>query len=317
MQQERDRSGGSKKIISIEHPVEYNMDRITQISAGEEHESPDRNFSFDHINTLLMRADPDTIAYGEIRNSETAKASIKGVESGHLVYGTMHASDAMGAFSRFGSFGIKMETVCKKGFLRLILYQMLLPKLCPDCSIKYKIGSDIPDKYGEVFALKSHKLPNGQSISLKEIMEAQENIGPQDSLIRHFQAQGKITTKDVIDMRRKLEVMNADNDKEGLKLRLQKVINISMLREDEINIRFRGTGCKNCFQGQVGVVPASEVIVPDETFLRLMREGQPDKAELYWKASLGGRSATSDSYEKILSGHVDPRTVEEELENLG
>jgi type II secretory ATPase GspE/PulE/Tfp pilus assembly ATPase PilB-like protein len=317
LQQERDRTGGSRKILSIEHPVEAVVDGVSQITAGEKKESSDQNFSFENLNTLFMRADPDSIAYGEIRDQATAEASIKGVESGHLVYGTMHASECMGVFSRFESFGVSIDKVCRKGFLRVVLFQHLLPRLCKHCSKPHVIGDAIPNKYDEIFAVKSLMASDSKKHHLQEFLDIQDTIKPNASFIRELQRRGIVNSREVILMKRKLEYMNSESDSESFSKRLARIASGSMLGSSEINVRFRGQGCKHCFQGYKGVTPSSEVLIPDDEFLHLVRDGQMDKAELYWKTNLQGKSATSDTYDKILSGVVDPRTVEEELEDLG
>lgn len=317
MQHERDRTGGTRKILSVESPVEDVIDGVSQITAGEKKDNPDQDFSFDRLNTLFMRADPDSIAYGEIRDSTTAEASLKGVESGHLVYGTMHASDCMSVFSRFESFNVDRSKVCRPKFLRVVLFQHLLPKLCSKCSIPHVVGDKIPEKYDELFAVKSLMSPETKKLHLKEFMDIRNNLAPDSSLIRELQRRGIISSKEVIEMRRRMEYMNAESDNEGFTNRLRRVVSGSLLSDDEINIRFRGPGCNQCFQGFSGVVPASEVLIPDDEFLSLVRSHQMDKAEIYWKSTLRGRSATSDTYDKILTGLVDPRSVEEELEDLG
>lgn len=319
MQHERDRSGGSRKIISLEHPVEYEMDRISQITVGDKPTDgkSSLDFSFDSLNKYLLRSDPDSLGYGEIRDAESAHAAVKGVETGHLCYGTLHTDSAMSVFSRLRSLGLKVEDICRKGFLQLILYQSLLPKLCPHCSRPYKFGEAIPEKYDEMFALKAFAQTSGGKITFSNILPIQNSLKPGESLLRSAQREGIITSRDVVQLREKLRYMNKGSDNEAFRVRLMSVIEKSDLTEDEINIRFRGQGCEKCFHGQRGVAPASEVLIPDATLLDYVRNGQMNKAEVYWKTALGGRSATVDSYEKILAGLVDPRAVEEQLSNLG
>ncbi len=315
MQHERDRSGGSRKIISLEHPVEYEMDRISQITVGDKpiDGKSSLDFSFDNLNKYLLRSDPDSLGYGEIRDAESAHAAVKGVETGHLCYGTLHTDSAISVFSRLRSLGLKVEDICRKGFLNLVLFQSLLPKICPHCSHSYKIGDDIPDKYDEMFALKAFSQTSGGKITFSNILPIQNSLKPGESLLRASQREGIVTARDVVKLREKLRYMNKGSDNEAFRSRLMSVIEQSDLTEDEIDIRFRGQGCEKCFHGQKGVAPASEVLIPDATILDYVRNGEMNKAEVYWKTALGGRSATVDSYEKILSGIVDPRSVEQQL----
>lgn len=318
---EIERCGGNRKIYSVEQPVEQKLAGVTQISAAQkkpdENTKADQDFSFDNINRALMRGDPDSIFYGEIRDSITATASIKGVESGHLVYGTLHVTDAIGVFPRFETFGIDPRKICKKSFIAGIVFQKLIPKLCPKCSIKYKVGDKIPLRYGEFHAIKTYKFHDGSSIDMSKVLDIKDGLGKNESIIRALQKELVISTYDVIKMLRNLEVMNEDSYDDSFRNRLDHLITTNQTQGEEHDVRFRGDGCKDCFNGNIGVVPAIEILKPDETFLDLIQAGRITKAENHWKSKLRGRTATQDTYEKILSGIVDPRIVEEELDKLG
>lgn len=319
--QEQERFANSRKIYSLEQPIEQVMDRVVQINASDSYGSgkneqvhSSQDFGFENINRALMRGDPDTIAYGEIRDKVTAEAAIKGAESGHLVYGTMHIQRAIGAFSRFESFGVPVEKLCNKGLIKMIMLQHLIPKLCPHCSTPYSVGDEIPEQFGEMFAIKTFKNAEGKSLPLEKVLEFRKTMTPRDSLIRRLQKEQMINSKDALGLFRKIEILNQENDNGGLKRRIEKLVMASSIRNEDANIRFRGDGCDKCLNGTTGVVPAVEIILPDETFLELIATGKTNKADNHWKAKLDGRSACRDTYDKILSGMVDPRSVEEELD---
>lgn len=319
LQHERDRSGGKRKIISSEDPVEYDLDLITQITIGNTKEDTpdDNNFSFDNINTKNMRSDPDTLSYGEIRDTTTTKALIKGAMSGHLVYGTLHTSGAIEIFERLHDFGASMSDLCRDGFIRLVLFQHLLPRICPHCAIPYKIGDEIPEKYDEVFVAKLYMTQNNKSSShdiAKLKLEADETG---TSLFRVMQRRGLIDTATLKEMREKKFMLNESGDTEAFKQRLEKISKLSLRAEADYKIHFRGHGCKNCLDGQIGIAPAAEILVPDNVFLELIRNGQKTKAKLYWRTMLGGLTAAEDCYERIFDGEIDPRSVEEHLGELG
>jgi len=319
--QEIERCGGNRKIYSIEQPVEQKIDGVTQINAsGKENDGTvdtEQDFSFDNINRALMRGDPDSIFYGEIRDSNTATAAIKGVESGHLVYGTMHVTEAIGAFSRFETFGIDVRKVCKKSFIAGIVFQKLIPKLCPVCSVKYNVGDKVPLRYGEFHAVKSYKFTDGSSVDMSKVLDIKDKLLPNESIIRALQRDRLISTADVIKMINNLRVMNESSYDDTFSTRLNNLIKTHKSPDGESNVRFRGDGCSSCFNGHIGVVPALEILKPDETFLGFIESGRTNKADNYWKSKLNGKTATQDTYEKILAGDVDPRIVEEELDKLG
>ena len=114
-----------------------------------------------------------------------------------------------------------------------------------------------------------------------------------------------------------LDEMNKQTYDKGFKERLNGLMSASTMPKEKINVRFRGDGCKHCFNGTVGVVPAVELLIPDDKFLDLVMSGKMSRAENHWRSKLGGRNATQDTYEKIMEGLVDPRMVEAELEKLG
>lgn len=322
IQQERDRCGNSRKIYLLEQPIEQQINRVTQISSSDSHESKEakdseQDYSFDNLNRMLMRGDPDSIGYGEIRDNLTAKSAVKGGESGHLVYGTMHVDSAMGVFSRFETFGISLEKLCRKSFLKLVMFQHLIPTTCPHCSIPYD-GENIPMEFGEFHAIKAYKSEDGRPLDLTKVLEMKSSLPQGASLIRHLQRHGFFNAKDAMMMMRHIDAMNESSDTVSFKHRLDSLIKNSTLPLEKINVRFKGDGCRHCLeQGTNGVVPAAEILIPDETFLSFIQSRRWGRAEAHWKSKLSGRSAVQDTYQRILSGLLDPRTVEKELSDIG
>lgn len=319
LQHERDRSNGKRKIISMEDPVEYDLELITQITinAPKEGTSDDNNFTFDNINKKTMRSDPDTLSYGEIRDDITTRAMIKGAMSGHLVYGTIHTDGVMQVFERLHDFGASMSDVCREGFLRLVLFQHLLPKICPHCSTAYQIGQPIPEKYDELFVAQLHMKQQKKSDDKTLHRLQKEAVESNTSLFRVMQRNGIINSSTVKELREKKFMLNEAGDTEAFRGRLEKIIRMSLHDKETINIRFKGHGCENCVDGLIGICPAAEILIPDNTFLELMKSGQKTKAKLYWRTMLSGRTAAEDCYDRIFDGAIDPRAVEEHLGNLG
>jgi type II secretory ATPase GspE/PulE/Tfp pilus assembly ATPase PilB-like protein len=318
IQLERDRCGNTRKIYSIEQPVEQVMPRIIQISALDSHgahgeKKSDQDFSFSNINRNLMRGDPDSISYGEVRDEQTANALITGGESGHLVYGTMHTESAIGAFSRLQSFKIPLEKLCRSQFIKLIVFQHLLTRICPKCSIPYSEDVAIPDRFDEFHAITSHRNKDGVGIDMLKILDVKSKLKPGQRLIRQLQREQLITSKDVAAMLNKIQTMNLEDDEVLQRRRIQNMILNSTLPPEKNNIRFRGHGCDNkgCFNGAIGVVPVVESLIPDDTFLNYIYENKTSKAEKYWQTNLRGQAVHIDAVSKILSGDVDPRSIEE------
>jgi len=314
-------SGGRKKIITLEDPVEYPIEGTSQItvSNSDKEKKSSEDFGFENLNAKLLRSDPDDIGYGEIRDINSARAAYKGVESGHKVYGTMHTSSALAAFPRLLSFGLEKDAVCKDGFIAGVLYQHLIPKLCPHCSISHTQGELAPEKYDETFIINNfitnHQLD--ESINLKVVNDVIARTPKGQSVIRQMQKERLINSMQTANMITALRMANKPEERIELTERLNKITLSSGLTDDMISIRFRGQGCEHCFRGHVGVVPCGEAIIPDKQLLDLIRANKTTEAEIYWKSALGGKSAIEDSYSKIFSGTIDPRYAEAHLGTIG
>jgi general secretion pathway protein E/type IV pilus assembly protein PilB len=117
----------SRKIISIEDPVEYRIPGITQIQVHEELE-----LGFDVLLRRIFRQDPDVIMIGEIRDIETAELAIRAALTGHLVFATLHTNNAMEAIYRLQNMGIPGYMVA--AVLGAVIAQRLIRKVCRECN---------------------------------------------------------------------------------------------------------------------------------------------------------------------------------------
>ena len=115
-----------RKIITIEDPVEYQMERLTQVQVNA-------NIGLSFANGLrsIVRQDPDVILVGEIRDKETADIAINAALTGHLVLSTLHTNDAAGAVSRLLDMGVEGFLVASSLFG--VLSQRLVRKICKSC----------------------------------------------------------------------------------------------------------------------------------------------------------------------------------------
>lgn len=116
----------SRKIITIEDPVEYQIQGLTQIQVR-----PQIGLSFANGLRSIVRQDPDVILVGEIRDRETAEIAIHAALTGHMVFSTLHTNDAAGAISRLLEMGI--EGFLISSALLGVLSQRLVRKFCLDC----------------------------------------------------------------------------------------------------------------------------------------------------------------------------------------
>jgi general secretion pathway protein E len=115
-----------KKIITIEDPVEYQMDGINQI-----HVNPQIGLTFAAGLRHIVRQDPDVIMVGEIRDRETADIAIRSALTGHFVYSTLHTNDAPSAVTRLTDMGVEHYLITSS--LVAVLAQRLVRVICPQC----------------------------------------------------------------------------------------------------------------------------------------------------------------------------------------
>src|SRR6202045_4102341 len=115
-----------KKIITIEDPVEYQMDGINQI-----HVNPQIGLTFASGLRHIVRQDPDVIMVGEIRDRETADIAIRAALTGHFVYSTLHTNDAPSAITRLTDMGVENYLITSS--LVSVLAQRLVRVICTEC----------------------------------------------------------------------------------------------------------------------------------------------------------------------------------------
>ncbi|MFW5995669.1 MAG: type II secretion system ATPase GspE [Halanaerobiaceae bacterium] len=126
-------NSAEKKIITIEDPVEYQLDGINQIQV-----KPEIDFTFARGLRSILRQDPDIIMVGEIRDVETARIAIQAALTGHLVLATLHTNDAAGALSRLVNMGV--EDFLLAPTVKAVIAQRLVRVLCPECKRSYRPG---------------------------------------------------------------------------------------------------------------------------------------------------------------------------------
>ena len=136
------------KIITVEDPVEYQLDDISQIQV-----KPSIDYTFANALRSILRQDPDVIMIGEIRDSETAQIAIQSALTGHLVLSTLHTNSAVGAIARLLDMG--MEYFLLKSSIVGLMAQRLTRKLCNNCK-KPIIITDAQKEIYDIDNLKSY-----------------------------------------------------------------------------------------------------------------------------------------------------------------
>jgi type IV pilus assembly protein PilB len=126
-------------IVTVEDPVEYQIDRIAQVATNEK-----IGLTFGGSLRSILRQDPDRILIGEIRDQETADIAIKFALTGHLVFTTLHANDAPSTITRLLDIGVPRFLVGST--LNLVMAQRLVRTLCSACREEYTPDKSIAER---------------------------------------------------------------------------------------------------------------------------------------------------------------------------
>lgn len=160
-----------KNIMTIEDPIEYNIDGINQCNVKHD-------IGFDFANALrsFLRQDPNVIMVGEIRDKETAEIAIRASLTGHLVFSTLHTNDSLSAITRLIDMGVEPFLVSSS--VKLIVAQRLVRKLC-SCKVMTKCEENsneeiaIPSTNG---CAKCNNIGYKGRTALYEMLELNEDL---------------------------------------------------------------------------------------------------------------------------------------------
>ncbi len=149
------------KIITVEDPVEYQMQGISQVQVHSK-----IGLTFATVLRSILRHDPDVILIGEIRDSETADIAVRSSLTGHLVLSTLHTNDAPSAVTRLIDMGVEPYLIssCVEG----IVAQRLVRRVCRNCkdvytvpdAIRNEIAMFYPDRINEAQFIHGHGCPS-------------------------------------------------------------------------------------------------------------------------------------------------------------
>ena len=129
------------KVITVEDPVEYDLEGIIQVPVNEE-----IGVGYASVLRTILRQDPDVILVGEIRDRETAQTAIEASLTGHLVFSTLHTNDAASAVTRLVDIGI--EPFLLTATVQGILAQRLVRRVCSECKTFYEPADEVLRRLG-------------------------------------------------------------------------------------------------------------------------------------------------------------------------
>jgi general secretion pathway protein E len=122
-------------VVTIEDPVEIQLEGVTQLPVNE-----GQGNTFSNLLRSVLRQDPDVILIGEIRDAETARVGVQAGMTGHLVFSTVHARDALSGMFRLLDLGVEPYVVASG--LHVVCAQRLVRELCPHCKVARKPDPD-------------------------------------------------------------------------------------------------------------------------------------------------------------------------------
>jgi type IV pilus assembly protein PilB len=129
------------KIITVEDPIEYDLDGVVQVQVNEEIE-----VSYGRVLRTILRQDPDILLVGEIRDKETAQIAVEAALTGHLILSTLHTNDAPSTVTRLIDIGIPAYLIVST--LEAIIAQRLVRTICKDCREEYLPGDEVLRELG-------------------------------------------------------------------------------------------------------------------------------------------------------------------------
>ncbi|GAH35092.1 unnamed protein product, partial [marine sediment metagenome] len=130
-----------KNIVTIEDPIEYDLEGINQVQV-----KPDIDLTFANGLRSILRQDPDVILVGEIRDRETAEIAIRAALTGHLVFSTLHTNDALGAIAQLQYFHIEPYLIGSA--VDLVIAQRLVRRVCPHCQEPHLVSDKVLERLG-------------------------------------------------------------------------------------------------------------------------------------------------------------------------
>ena len=198
-------------ITTVEDPVEYHLDGINQVQVFEH-----IGLTFGASLKFILRQDPDILLIGEIRDQETADIAVKFSLTGHLVFSTLHANDAVSTITRLLDLGVPPFLV--GSCVNLVMAQRLVRKICPHCREEY----DPTDEDLKLVGLSRKRL-NGKKLHQAKGCRECRNTG----------YLGRIGIFELIPMTRKVRALIYDNSNED-------EIRSCALEEGMVNLRESG-----------------------------------------------------------------------------
>ncbi len=221
-------------IITIEDPIEYTLDGITQTQTKEE-----KNYGFLEGLRAALRQDPDVIMVGEIRDSETAKIAVQSALTGHMVFSTLHTNNAAGVIPRLIDLEVNPKIIASA--LSLSIAQRLVRKLCPNCKQEKEITEKEKTTIHNIIQGMKDEGKNLAEYNLNPNMEFKlyKAVGCEDCNMTGYK--GRVGIFEAIRTDENIEKIMPNNPSEREIKKISKMQGILSMREDGVVKILNGT----------------------------------------------------------------------------
>ncbi len=218
MLSEVDRVG--KNVISLEDPVEYSIDGVSQSQVR-----PEIGYTFANGLRTALRQDPDVIMVGEIRDKETAQLAIQAALTGHLVLSTIHTNNASGVIPRLIDMGVDPYLIAPT--LQLALAQRLVRRICPNSGRKVPIT-------GSIKVMIDHEFEELPDEYRKNIPKTDHILFVQPSVDCASGTKGRVAVMEAIEVNQEIEKLILDGADEDAFIEAARRNGFISMKEDAI-----------------------------------------------------------------------------------
>ena len=213
------------KIITIEDPIEYHIEGISQTQV-----EPDKDYTFENGLRSIVRQDPDVILVGEIRDYETAEIAMHAALTGHLVFSTLHTNDAVGTIPRLIDLGIRPPIIAPA--INLLMAQRLLRRVCQKCAKKRLLTKEELQNFKKIL----NNLPPRVKLE-KELNEKTQILEPQGCKGCHNGYSGRVAALELVEINGEMEdlILNSPTETQ-IKTAAKKAGFVTMIQDAVIKI---------------------------------------------------------------------------------
>jgi len=213
------------KIITIEDPIEYHIEGISQTQV-----EPDKDYTFENGLRSIVRQDPDVILVGEIRDYETAEIAMHAALTGHLVFSTLHTNDAVGTIPRLIDLGIRPPIIAPA--INLLMAQRLLRRVCQKCAKKRLLTKEELQNFKKIL----NNLPPRVKLE-KELNEKTQILEPRGCKDCHNGYSSRIAVLELFEINDEMEdlILNSPTETQ-IKTAAKKAGFVTMMQDAVIKI---------------------------------------------------------------------------------